>query len=330
MPSGITHILLTRNLPRSSDPNDPLNQILAFGGRYLSLGCVAPDLPYSSIFDNDLFRSEKPVADDFHYVTPNQISLLALTKIKRVLGSPKNGDERKRLDAHFCFFVGQATHVIADGIVHPFVLDKVGPYSTNNLAHTALEIGIDVLFWKNLTEGSGEPIETNYSRIEEEFADFGKLPYAAPICEMFSGCIKEVYGREVSVDKIFGWTTGMHRMFSFALGNHPAFLKHPDWTAPFVFRNISDLDAKRDDYLSLTRPKYWDRNFLGGQDTIRFLVDCRNRFNEFAHPYILKAYRYVYEDGPVLTSLDLPEFNLDSGRPTAKKDDLNLKPVLWS
>lgn len=67
MPSGITHILLMKNL-QSELPDGKLKKVLQSGRDFLQVGAVGPDLPYASIADGDLFFSnENQLADKFHY-----------------------------------------------------------------------------------------------------------------------------------------------------------------------------------------------------------------------------------------------------------------------
>jgi len=54
MPSGITHIFLTKKI-QDELPDGLLKDILAYGSDFLTVGAVAPDLPYASIADDDFF-----------------------------------------------------------------------------------------------------------------------------------------------------------------------------------------------------------------------------------------------------------------------------------
>jgi hypothetical protein len=293
------------------------------------MGCVAPDLPYASIADNDIFQSETEIADKFHYEQPNRLPIIALRALKSLNRAGFPVSRRNEFDALFCFFVGYASHVIADGIFHPFVLDQVGQYAGNMLAHTALEIGIDVLTVQHLTEQSGEAIEANYSGVEDELGDFENLDHANVVLGQFTRSIRQVYGQEVSTKKVLGWITGIHRLFTIGLGNHPQFLRKATWTEPFFFRNAADLKGREDRYLTLTKPKFWDNNFLGAQRRINVLEDCIPHFNREMLRFFDLAYTSVYESGAELTDRDFPEFDLDTGRPISARADTAIIPVMW-
>lgn len=57
MPSGITHILLVKNL-QNVLPDGKLKKILQSGRDFLQVGALGPDLPYASIADDDFFFSD--------------------------------------------------------------------------------------------------------------------------------------------------------------------------------------------------------------------------------------------------------------------------------
>ena len=82
MPSGITHILLMKNL-QTILPESMLKHQMAAGRDFLQVGAVGPDLPYASIADSDLFfTTQSELADKFHYVKTNQVPLKALETIR--------------------------------------------------------------------------------------------------------------------------------------------------------------------------------------------------------------------------------------------------------
>ena len=89
MPSGITHILLMKNL-QSIVPDGDLKKVLQSGEDFLQVGAVGPDLPYASIADDDFFFStESDLADKFHYEKTNQLILKAFDKIQKLPGTPR-------------------------------------------------------------------------------------------------------------------------------------------------------------------------------------------------------------------------------------------------
>ncbi|MAF79233.1 MAG: hypothetical protein CME60_13810, partial [Halobacteriovoraceae bacterium] len=60
-----------------------------------------------------------------------------------------DGDQK---DEAFSFFLGFASHVVADGVIHPFVRDKVGDYDNNATEHRLLEMRLDVILLNEFTK----------------------------------------------------------------------------------------------------------------------------------------------------------------------------------
>ena len=141
MPSGITHILLTKKL-HDELPDGTLKYILADSAAFLTIGAVAPDLPYASIADIDTFLlRQSGLADNFHYLKTNQIPLRSLSALKSI----KDKTNEQLFFQMFSFFIGYISHVMADGIFHPFIRDQVGNYAQNKSAHRSLELKFDLL-----------------------------------------------------------------------------------------------------------------------------------------------------------------------------------------
>ena len=149
MPSGMTHILLVKNLQNVLPEGNP-KFTLAAGRDFLSVGAVESDLPYASIADGDLFFSDQSdLADKFHYQKTNQIGLQAMRELRQ----EKNNLSATELRYAFTFFLGYISHISADGIMHPFVRDKVGDYKDNKTAHRVLEMRLVSLPLKRVYGG---------------------------------------------------------------------------------------------------------------------------------------------------------------------------------
>jgi hypothetical protein len=135
----------------------------------------------------------------------------------------------------FSFFSGYISHLIADGIIHPFVRDKVGDYKENQEAHRVLEMQLDVLFFEYLTKHSGKPLNLNYTNIHDELINFdeGVYPEVNSVVKVFSDLINEVYGLSYTNKKIPGWVKAMHRMFGVAEGDHPAIYRNIPFIKPY-------------------------------------------------------------------------------------------------
>ncbi len=332
MPSGISHMLLSRYLPIENDR--PFRYKLTANTRYFQIGSIAPDLPYASVSDNDFLDSDSELANLFHFTSPGQDASLAPNRLpflglERVKTSLENGAEKRGCDAFFWFLVGYVSHLIADGVCHPFVMDKVGRYEGPNKAeHRALEMGIDVLLFKHFTQTSGHAIEAGYARMDRFIKSFNDLKYSDMVCSQFANLISEIYGVAVLQEEVADWVEGMGRLFCLSTGKWPRWFRALDATQPFVFREIADLDGQEDDYLALDRPRFWDGNFLG-RDRIHFFEDCLPRFNENMLAFMEKAWSFVYESGPALDANDLPAYSLDTGRPVVNFDNIALIPSQW-
>ncbi|WP_027714115.1 zinc dependent phospholipase C family protein [Desulfuromonas sp. TF] len=332
MPSGISHMLLSRYLPVEADR--PYSHKMRANTRYFQIGSIAPDLPYASVTDNDFLDSDSELANIFHFTSPgqapslapNRLPLMGLEQVKTFI---ENGADKRGCDAFFWFLVGYASHLIADGVCHPYVMDKVGRYEGSNKAvHRALEMGIDVLLFKHFTGDRGHAIEAGYARMDTYIKGFNDLKYSNMVCNHFANLIESIYGRGVQPEEIAGWVEGMARLFCLSTGRWPNWFRTLDATRPFVFREIADLDGQEDDYLALERPRFWDENFLG-RDRIHFFEDCLPRFNEKMIDFMEKAWAFVYESGPGLGENDLPAYSLDTGRPVANFDDIAIIPSQW-
>jgi len=320
MASGLTHILLTKKLQDKFEDGQ-LKNILAYAADSFQVGAVAPDLPYASIADNDFFFSnESPLADDFHYKLTNQMPLQSFRKLRSLKG--QIGDE---LHYHlFSFFLGYTSHVLADGIIHPFVRDKVGEYIDNQAEHRSLEMQLDVLFFEELTKNSGLAAELNYTNVHDEISNFLALEFNDEIIKTFSDVIETVYGQKYSIDKIQGWIKGLHRMFEIVECDHPRFYRNLKANS-FTFRNLEDIDKDR--AIILRKPKDRDANFLKIEE-INFFHVCIPQYYQRFVPIATKAYEYVFGDGPELDESDIPFINLDTGR-LLPANDLNTIPEFW-
>ena len=332
MPSGISHMLLSRYLPVNEDR--PYLNKQRFNLRFFLVGSIAPDLPYASLTDNNFLDSDSEIADLFHFAhtgqnpdqAPNRLPLLGLERVKTYL---EQGADKRGCDAFFWFLVGYASHVIADGVCHPFVMDKVGRYEGSNKAeHRALEMGLDVLLFKHFTGDSGHAIEAGYARMDSFIKGFNELKSSDIVCHHFAGLIESVYGVGARPAEIRGWVAGISRLFCLATGRWPAWFRNLDLTRPYVFREIDDLDGHEDDYLVLQGAKCWDGNFRG-MERVNFLIDCLPRFNTLMAAFLYKAWAYVYEAGPAPDAVDLPACSLDTGRPVGDFDNVALVPSFW-
>lgn len=324
MASGITHILLMKNL-QNELPDGKLKKILQSSRDFLQVGAVGPDLPYASIADDDLFFStESDLADKFHYIKTNELIIKAFHQIK----SDSKTYSRREKRFLFSFFLGYASHIIADGIIHPFVRDKVGDYEDNKTEHRILEMQLDVLLFHHLTKRTNNPIELNYSEIHQELLNFksNHYPEAKIVFKLFSDLIKDVYGVKYKSSKIKSWIQGLYKMFAIAEGSHPNIYKI--FFESFIFSNYEQLLKKKHDILILNKPIDREINFLKKR-SVHFFDDCIPQFYDQFIPLAEKCYQFIYQGKGELTSLDIPSIDLDTGRDLAF-NDLDFVPILWS
>ena len=331
MPSGISHMQLSNYLPIAG--SEYRYKFIA-NKRYFLVGSIGPDLPYAAILDNNIFENESQLANLFHFtekgqdpaLSPNRLPLEGLSRVKSLIQRKR---AKRECDALFYFIAGYASHVIADGVFHPFVMDKVGRYEGNNrLEHRALEMGLDVLLTKHFTAKSGQAIEANYAGMDQYIRGFFDRSNYIFTLEQFADLIEQVYGLHTSRDEIEGWISGISRLFGLATGAWPEWLRQLDHTRAFVFRNISDVEHREDEFLLLKKPKYWQNNFIRKSE-VHALRDCLPRFNQLMKAFLDKAIAYVYGDRQNLDQQDLQAFSLDTGRTVNHPDKIGLIPVLW-
>ncbi|MPM46022.1 hypothetical protein SDC9_92716 [bioreactor metagenome] len=319
MPSGLTHILLTKKL-QDHLPDGDLKNIFAYGSVSLQVGAIAPDIPYASLFDHDIFRKQSSLADSFHYNLTNQIALRSLTLLKKMRGVVDDS-----IHYHiFSFYLGYISHIFADGIIHPFVRDKVGNYKENKAAHRSLEMQLDVLLIHHYNKKSGLNFELNFMNIHDELSDFTSTVDTISLIQTFSNLIYDVYNVHFANNEILEWIEGLHRMFNIAEGSFPAFARNSLLNTLF-YRNYDDID--KDEILNLNKPKDRLDNFLKIEN-VNFIDDCLPQFFSKYIETAQKAYEFVYMDGSPLCDIEIPMINLDTGR-HINNNILDEVPILW-
>lgn len=320
MASGLTHILLTKKL-QDYLPDGKLKNILAFGSDSLLVGAVAPDIPYASILDNDIFNKQTFLADEFHYKDTNQIPLRSLMLLK----DNKSEVEETVHYYMFSFYLGYISHVFADGIIHPFVRDKVGNYEENKAAHRGLEMQLDVLLFRYFTQQSGIKFDLNYTNIHDELKNFPQIDGVSTIIKTFSRLIYDIYKESFTEKDILGWINGLCRLFELAEGQFPSFCRNFKYNT-FIYRNYDDINSEES--LNLKKPKDRNENFIK-VDAVNFIDDCLPQYFSKFIDVAQKAYEFVYNEGPSLSEKDIPMINLDSGR-LVLNDNLDEVPILWN
>ena len=325
MPSGITHILIAKNLS-NQDIGENLKDIIAQSAAFFLIGSIAPDLPYSSIFDDDFLNSDTDLADKFHYEKTTQLPLAYLKQIKENLGTMSSDVARY----NFGFVLGYIAHVIGDGIMHPFVRDVVGNYDDHQEEHRILEMQIDVLFTHSLTSNTGRSISFKKTEFHDELLDiFSHEKEYKEVLTLFSKMINITYGKQVNYRNIEGWIKGLHRALNVAQSDYLAFYRKLPIIDGITYNTFDDLIEKKDDILILREKYEGGANFLSSE-SIHFINDCVPKFYEVFIPIAQKALEYLSAEDDEALLPDLTGINLDTGRDLANSYDLNITPFYWS
>lgn len=326
MPSGITHILLVKTFNEESrHGNNELELLLDEKLKVFQVGALAPDLAYSQQLPNrDLFSDEDEFSDLFHYDKTSDIPLGAFKAIKNI------GDQEAK-DTNFAFFLGYAAHLVADGIVHPFVRDKVGNYDDASGPHRALEMRLDGIFLDYLSSKNGQSIDVNFAELHDQIKDVRK-PELKKISSLFSKLIKDVYNKNLKPVEIEDWIDDLHDIFEIAASKNNCYYARFPGASSYLYNDTSKVLANRDRDLWLRNGDVVGRSktFLGKD--VHFLNDCIPQFYKAFSKVALSAYSYVYENGPAIDANLLSAINLDTGRTlaTAKGKNLDMPAFYWS
>lgn len=325
MPSGITHMLLAKTFnEKSNHGNDDLEFLLDEKLKIFQVGSLGPDLAYSQQHPlRDLFNDEDENADLFHYSQTNQIPLRAFSKIRHL--TP--GDDR---DSKFAFFLGYTAHIIADGIVHPFVRDKVGNYDVAASQHRALEMRLDAILLNHLAAPGTNMIDVNFGELHDQIKDLKRNDLKS-ISVLFSELLADVYGKSVSPDRIEDWVGDLHSLFEAAANKNNNFYAWIPGMSTYLYNDTSAVIAnqEQDNWLRNSQAVGRNSNFVGRD--IHFLHDCLPRFYKTFSQKALEIYSYVYSGGPSLDEKVIPAINLDTGRLLATNGGKNLDhpAILW-
>lgn len=291
-------------------------------GAYL-LGSVAPDLPYLSLADLDLFESQTEIADDLHTKHTIAVPLQGLLEAKQQV-ELKNV---KKAQALFAFYLGYCSHYTADGMIHPYVRDKVGDYIVAKKEHRILEMKLDVFVARKFMG-----TEVNGISFQEELDWIEDCEFKTEIFASYSDLLNSNYGCKMDVKHVQDWVSAMQRVFSLAEGEFPKWYRDLLGNPGIVFRNYDDLISEEVACLSLKKPIDAEKhslvsNFMGKENVLFFDDVAKGYFERF--PLIIKnAYEAVFEGTGNILNL-LPEINFDNGRLVAD-NRLSEKPTLWS
>lgn len=326
MPAGFTHIFLAKSFSSkaafSNHRSDLLlKSLLAQQLEFFQLGALGPDLPYSQMarFGNE----EEEIADLFHYEKTDQIPLKGLERTKAL-------PEGEKRDQAFCFFLGYLAHYVADGVIHPYVRDKVGDYGENATEHRLLEMRLDVYFINHLTKKGGAGLSINKAKIQDELDDVkGRMQTIEGI---FAEVIQEVYGIPVEPNRIGAWVSDMRLMFESAANEGNQFYTQLPGINRFLYFNLHQLKKKgrRKQDLLLHVPIDRERNFRAKRT--HFFQDCLPQFYQRLLPIARAAADFVYGELAEFPLGLIEPINLDTGRLLSAKGpgELDHVPFFWS
>jgi hypothetical protein len=287
------------------------------------LGSVAPDLPYLSVADTEIFSNQTKIADDLHGKLTNAVPLQGLMQAKQNVEL----NNTKLAEALFAFYLGYCSHFMADGLIHPYVRDKVGDYEIAMKKHRIFEMKLDVFVADKFMETAvnGVDFQAELDWIEDcKFKD--------EIYSSYADLLNSTYGNKVDAENVEHWVSAMQRVFSLAEGEVPKWYRELLGKPGILFRNLEDIKSEKGKCLSLKKPidagkKGLVGNFLE-KDKVLFFEDViKGYFNRFPL-FIVKSYEAVFEGSGDISSL-LPDMNFDNGRLVAD-NRLSEKPILWS
>lgn len=323
VPSGYTHCILARLFnEKSGHGNSGLRFLLRDKMKYFQLGALGPDLPYSQV--PRIWNEQEKIADKLHYHQTTELPRRVFEKIRSI---PDSNEK----DEAFCFFLGFVSHVVADGIIHPFVRDKVGDYEQNKTAHRTLEMRLDVILMDEMTKNSGSATSLNFTNFHHQLKDPVSRPFSH-IADLMAETINQVYEEKITGRTVEDWVDDMHDLFAVAEGENNQYYAGFPGMKDVLFPSLEQVMARKGEDLILKRfeAKGRPENFLGRD--IHFITDCIPMFYRAFTPIALRLFNFTFSDGPALTEADFPAINLDTGRGLAIADGKDLDQPLpyWS
>ncbi len=151
MAGGYTHITLAQlaieEAVKHSRLHNDAQQAVQKWKKFVVIGAMGPDYPYLDIADT----CSEAWASAMH----EQRALDLVRELVRQVRAIQDENVRQKCMAWLFGFAG---HCVTDGVIHPVVNLKVGPYEYNKTAHRRCELSHDVFVHPKLGLG---PIELN-------------------------------------------------------------------------------------------------------------------------------------------------------------------------
>lgn len=338
MASPITHIILVNQVQNyfqhflESKRAEELEIIFNLYPGELNIGAISPDLLYFTdgwtmkLFALSGMQDMHEIADLMHTSKTNQFFLESVKEIKKI----KDVELKRKF---FSFISGHLAHIVADGIVHPYIRDKVGDYSDKTkLNHRMLEMRLDVFVTEDFA---------GFNMNDCQLAEYLDCENTKPIAEIITSSINKVYEQEIAskykeklkIKTVEGSIDASRRALKSSSGNfnlkwyfgnllEKYGVKHPD---------LEEIKAQKTQDIFLTIPIDKAENKLTGNFLKTERVDfLHNVCPQFIEKYIEKVdtlYDVVFL-GADLKEDDFQAINLDTGR-LLSSPDLNNVPFYW-
>lgn len=275
-------------------------------------GSVGPDLPYMPVA---ILKPTSKLADEIHTKSTNKIPLHGLKKAKELF---EQGNE-KDAKVLFAFYMGYASHLSADGVIHPFVRDMVGDYEQAKIAHRTLEVKLDVLLADHFFDG-----DCVNMKIHEELSYLKDSANESLIYESFAEAINQAFpGWNIKSDIVEKWVVNMDVLFDVASGSFPAWYRDIFGEKGLVHKQLDEIRLEKESLIILKQPKPHDGFDLPHncykKPVVNLIDDVIPVYFSVFPKIAFSVYEYVFENGPEPTEAIL-EINLDTGRLLAQSD----------
>jgi hypothetical protein len=139
MAGAFTHMAIVSGAKDRFDPKTPFGYIFRKKLKFVTLGCVSPDVPYLS----HLAVLGAGWADVMHYHQTNAIVHNAMHTLRITKDRDEYWIEK------LAWLAGYVSHLVADATIHPIVEAIVGPcaHPASKSAHTECEMIQDVMIF---------------------------------------------------------------------------------------------------------------------------------------------------------------------------------------
>jgi hypothetical protein len=181
MPATYAHLMITEKALEwfrgNQDINEKLRGVTLTHSHFVHLGSVGPDYPYFDL----LQPKQKDWADHMHYQHTGDV---IKTMARKLLDLGTQGFQKEEFVIPFCWTLGYLSHVTSDLVVHPVVLNIVGPYKGNEERHRYCEMIQDAFIYHLIRRGA-EIEHSELMRIIQICSNLGDKDKIHPILLAF-------------------------------------------------------------------------------------------------------------------------------------------------